>query len=213
MKSVFSKTKPQVHLQRNAFDLSHSDILSIAPGMLLPIHVQEVNPNEHFEISPSNYVRTMPLNSAAFTRLKQHIEFFFVPMRTLCRQFNQFIVGTDYSISDLASLNNYKAGLPMFNLFNMAKDFKTLLTQSSPNDFGLNAARDAIRLLDMLGYGITTNNISSIGVQEFSGSFNVNPLRLNLRAIITITSCNTNTIKFIQSISSTKISNIKNSRY
>ena len=57
------------------------------------VHVSEVNPNEHFVISPANYVRTMPLNSAAFTRLKQHIEFYFVPMRTLCRQFNQFIVG------------------------------------------------------------------------------------------------------------------------
>ena len=88
MKSVFSQKKSQVHLQRNAFDLSHSDIFSIAPGMLLPIHVSEVNPNEHFEITPANYVRTMPLNSAAFTRLKQHIEFFFVPMRTLSVRFN-----------------------------------------------------------------------------------------------------------------------------
>ena len=91
MKSVFSKKTSQVHLQRNAFDLSHSDVFSIAPGMLLPIHVSEVNPNEHFVISPANYVRTMPLNSAAFTRLKQHIEFYFVPMRTLMRQFNQAI--------------------------------------------------------------------------------------------------------------------------
>ena len=109
MKSVFSKKSSQVHLQRNAFDLSHSDVFSIAPGMLLPIHVSEVNPNEHFVISPANYVRTMPLNSAAFTRLKQHIEFYFVPMRTLCRQFNQFIVCTDYKISSIDSLNNYKS--------------------------------------------------------------------------------------------------------
>ena len=121
MKSVFSKKSSQVHLQRNAFDLSHSDVFSIAPGMLLPIHVSEVNPNEHFVISPANYVRTMPLNSAAFTRLKQHIEFYFVPMRTLCRQFNQFIVGTEYKISSLTSLNNYKESLPSFDLISQLK--------------------------------------------------------------------------------------------
>lgn len=121
MKSVFSKKSSQVHLQRNAFDLSHSDVFSIAPGMLLPIHVSEVNPNEHFVISPANYVRTMPLNSAAFTRLKQHIEFYFVPMRTLCRQFNQFIVGTEYKISSLTSLNDYKQSLPSFDLISQCK--------------------------------------------------------------------------------------------
>ena len=102
--------------------MSHSDVFSIAPGMLLPIHVSEVNPNEHFVISPANYVRTMPLNSAAFTRLKQHIEFYFVPMRTLCRQFNQFIVGTDYKISSIDSLNNYKGTLPSFNIIDASKE-------------------------------------------------------------------------------------------
>ncbi len=175
MKSVFSNKKPQVHLQRNAFDLSHSDIFSIAPGMLLPIHVSEVNPNEHFVITPANYVRTMPLNSAAFTRLKQHIEFFFVPMRTLCRQFNQFIVGTDYKISDLSQLNTYKSGLPMFDLLAQAR---VLNGNSSLNQFGLSDVNDSLRLYDMLGYGLNSSNIKSVGNTSYSGSFLVNPLRL-----------------------------------
>ena len=63
MTSIFGNKRPQPHLQRNAFDLSHIDIFSIAPGMLLPIHCQEVNPNEHFEFNPNVYVRTMPGNS------------------------------------------------------------------------------------------------------------------------------------------------------
>ncbi len=179
MKSVFSSKKPQVHLQRNAFDLSHSDILSIAPGMLLPIHVQEVNPNEHFVISPANYVRTMPLNSAAFTRLKQHIEFFFVPMRTLCRQFQQFIVGTDYKISSLDTLNSYKTGLPMFDLIKFAYDlFYIVANNSSKNQFGLNRANDILRLLDLLGYGINSVNVNSFNDSAFDRTYLVNPLRL-----------------------------------
>lgn len=178
MKSVFSQKKSQVHLQRNAFDLSHSDIFSIAPGMLLPIHVSEVNPNEHFVITPANYVRTMPLNSAAFTRLKQHIEFFFVPMRTLCRQFNQFIVGTDYKISDLSQLNTYKAGLPMFDILATARFFKSVESDSkNKNLFGLPITKDYIRLFDMLGYGFNTENYVSLSSPQTSIKYLVNPMR------------------------------------
>lgn len=178
MKSVFSNKQSQVHLQRNAFDLSHSDVFSIAPGMLLPIHVSEVNPNEHFEFSPANYVRTMPLNSAAFTRLKQHIEFFFVPMRTLCRQFNQFIVGTDYKVSSITSLNSYKTSLPLFDLFKEARTINSFINSTDAlNIFGLPRTADYLRLYDMLGYGINRSNISSIGVSGASQKFLVNPLR------------------------------------
>ena len=172
MKSVFSKKSSQVHLQRNAFDLSHSDVFSIAPGMLLPIHVSEVNPNEHFVISPANYVRTMPLNSAAFTRLKQHIEFYFVPMRTLCRQFNQFIVGTDYKISSLSSLNNYKQSLPSFDLISQCK---AILSNHDNNLFGLPLQNDIVRLFDMLGYGVNSINVSKF--DSVTSSFMVNPFR------------------------------------
>lgn len=172
MKSVFSKKSSQVHLQRNAFDLSHSDVFSIAPGMLLPIHVSEVNPNEHFVISPANYVRTMPLNSAAFTRLKQHIEFYFVPMRTLCRQFNQFIVGTEYKISSLTSLNNYKQSLPSFDLISQCK---ALSSNEDNNLFGLPLKNDTIRLYDMLGYGVNSINVSKF--DKVTSTFMVNPFR------------------------------------
>lgn len=172
MKSVFSKKSSQVHLQRNAFDLSHSDVFSIAPGMLLPIHVSEVNPNEHFVISPANYVRTMPLNSAAFTRLKQHIEFYFVPMRTLCRQFNQFIVGTEYKISSLSSLNNYKQSLPSFDLISQCKGISS---NHDNNLFGLPLKDDIIRLYDMLGYGVNSVNVSKF--DSVTSSFMVNPFR------------------------------------
>lgn len=162
MTSVFGNKRPQPHLQRNAFDLSHSDIFSIAPGMLLPIHCQEVNPNEHFEFNPNVYVRTMPLNTAAFVRAKQHVEFFFVPMRTLCRQWNQFIVGTDYKISSIAALNKYTSLGVSLNLPDLGSWISRNLSASSTvkNIFGLSFANDTLRLVDMLGYGINSSNVS-----------------------------------------------------
>ena len=162
MTSIFGNKRPQPHLQRNAFDLSHSDIFSISPGMLLPIHCQEVNPNEHFEFNPNVYVRTMPLNTAAFVRAKQHVEFFFVPMRTLCRQWNQFIVGTDYKISSISALNNYQSLGVSIDLPQLAQWCKDTSSDSTDNKniFGLPFGNDSVRLLDMLGYGVNSSNIS-----------------------------------------------------
>ena len=178
--SVFSTKRPQPHLQRNAFDLTHSDVFSIAPGMLLPIHVQEVNPNEHFEFNPNVYVRTMPLNSAAFVRAKQHVEFFFVPMRVLARQWNQFIVGTNYPISSVPILNKYSDLGISINLPSMAEwcnqsSLGGLDVNTNKNIFGLPFGDDAIRLLDMLSYGVNSSNVA-----DFKGSMikHVNLFRL-----------------------------------
>lgn len=174
MNNVFSNQPKKAHLQRNAFDLSHSDIFSMAPGMLLPCHVSEVNPGEYFEFSPQVYTRTMPLNSAAFVRLKQHVEFFFVPMRVLCRQWNQFIVGTKYPISALSSLNDIGTSGIGYSL-NASGVFTSVSGNiGSPdttvkNIFGFNLGFDSLRLLDLLGYGVNVSNIKTVS-SFFSGS-------------------------------------------
>lgn len=175
MTSIFGNKRPQPHLQRNAFDLSHSDIFSIAPGMLLPIHVQEVNPNEHFEFNPNVYVRTMPLNTAAFVRAKQHVEFFFVPMRTLCRQWQQFIVGTDYKISSISALNNYTSLGVSMDLSSVSKGLAAHVSSVSQfkNIFGLPWAADSVRLFDMLGYGVNSSNVSTFSSINTSKLVNI----------------------------------------
>lgn len=168
MNNVFSQQRKKAHLQRNAFDLSHSDIFSMAPGMLLPCHVSEVNPGEYFEFNPQVYTRTMPLNSAAFVRLKQHVEFFFVPMRTLCRQWNQWIVGTKYSISAISSLNAVPSdlGYSLDYAQVLQNLYGNLFTEVNPaatlNVFGFRYGHDAVRLFDLLGYGLNASNARSL---------------------------------------------------
>lgn len=157
--NVFNLNVARAHLERNAFDLSHNDVFSCAPGQLLPISCTEVLPNEHYEINPQIFLRTMPLNSAAFVRMRQHVEFFFVPMRVLCRQFNQFIVGTKYPISAIDSLNSFSGKLPYAYL----SGINTALSSTSQSDLmldgmGCNIRFAGIRLLDLLGYGITSDS-------------------------------------------------------
>lgn len=152
--SVFNLNTLKAHPERNAFDLSHNDVFSCAPGMLLPISCTEVLPNEHYEINPQIFLRTMPLNSAAFVRMRQHVEFFFVPMRVLSRQFQQFVVGTKYPQSALDTLNNFSGTLPSVSLSAIRY---WLNTESSKVD-GLNIPlpEGTKRLLDLLGYGFST---------------------------------------------------------
>lgn len=151
--SVFNLNTLKAHPERNAFDLSHNDVFSCAPGMLLPISCTEVLPNEHYEINPQIFLRTMPLNSAAFVRMRQHIEFFFVPMRVLSRQFNQFVVGTKYSVSGLDALNEFDKTLPAVRLNEIRKWF---LSTKSNDGLNIPLVEGSRRLFDLLGYGISS---------------------------------------------------------
>jgi hypothetical protein len=152
--SVFNLNTLKAHPERNAFDLSHNDVFSCAPGMLLPISCTEVLPNEHYEINPQIFLRTMPLNSAAFVRLRQHVEFFFVPMRVLCRQFSQFVVGTKYPTSSLSQLNEFSQPLPSARL----NALRELYLKSTDSDgLGINSNLGMLRLFDLLGYGFVSS--------------------------------------------------------
>ncbi|AXH74163.1 MAG: major capsid protein [Microviridae sp.] len=177
MKSIFETQRSQANLQRNAFDLSENHIFSASPGMLLPFFFKECNPNEHFEINPQSFVRTMPLNTAAFTRLTQFVDFYFVPYSVLCRQFSQFVVGTEYNTSSIMQLNSYKANLPALNLIELTNVLSNSATQK--DDLGFPLVDGTIRLLDLCGYGIANKEMyDKLHVTDDNDLLNVNPFRL-----------------------------------
>lgn len=175
--SIFARNAHRANLQRNAFDLSFTSKFTASVGMLLPCFCKEVNPNEHFRINPEMFLRTVPLNSAAYVRLKQYCEFYFVPTRLLWRSFPQFISGTS---------NDYSQGIFDGSKFNSVPsvNFGDLLTFISgtsnlPDSAGYNFKNGAVRLLDLLGYGVNVANVDSLiaanKVKKFT--FNVNPFR------------------------------------
>lgn len=167
--SVFNLNTLKAHPERNAFDLTHNDIFSCAPGMLLPISCTEVLPNEHYEINPQVFLRTMPLNSAAFVRMRQHVEFFFVPARVICRQFNQFVVGTKYPISSLEKINEFNDKLPSIKL----SDIRSALLGYTSNDgLGIPLNSGMLRLFDLLGYGF--NSSRKIDETNYPDSYTAN---------------------------------------
>lgn len=84
-------TKLKNKVNRNAFDLSHRHMFTAQVGELLPIFYAWVNPNESFKIGYNGLSRTAPLNTAAFTRLRENVQYFFVPFQCLWRYFEQVV--------------------------------------------------------------------------------------------------------------------------
>ena len=76
-------------VNRNAFDLSHRHMFTAQVGELLPVFTQWVNPNETFKIGYNGKTRTAALNSDAFTRIRENVQYYFVPFQSLWKYFEQ----------------------------------------------------------------------------------------------------------------------------
>lgn len=165
--------KPQADISKNVFDLSRKHVFSSKPGQLLPVLSVETVPNDKFKIDLASLQRTMTLNTAAFVRGKFKYDFFFVPYSQLWHPFNQFISQRDDKHSTRQLNHNY---CPVINLGTFLSDIyeRANGTALAASDvFGQNTARDAIRLLDLLGYGNFDSylDMDPTDAEEFANEF------------------------------------------
>lgn len=154
-------------LKRNAFDLSERHLFTGSIGELLPCYVKECVPGDKFVIKPQVFLRTMPMQTASFVRLKQTVEFFKVPFRLLWSRFPQFIAGTSYNTSTYFNTKGF-FGLPMISLYSQKVaanigESESLVdymcrcdrsNQDNKNLFGVDSIQSTCKLLDLLGYGL-----------------------------------------------------------
>lgn len=176
--SIFQRNAHRANLQRNAFDLSFSSKFTASVGMLLPCFCKEVNPNEHFRINPQMFLRTVPMNSAAYVRLKQYCEFYFVPYRLLWRSFPQFIAGTSNQFSTVIKDGSKFDSVPAAKFSDI---LNTIVNGSSYTDScGYPFKSGVTRLLDLLGYGVNSVNVDSLIAANTAKpfAFSVSPFRL-----------------------------------
>ena len=76
-------------VKRNAFDLTHRHMFTAQVGELLPVFTQWVNPNETFKLGYNGKTRTASLNTDAFTRIRENVQYYFVPFQSLWKYFEQ----------------------------------------------------------------------------------------------------------------------------
>lgn len=169
--------KPSIaNRPRNAFDLSQKHLFTAHAGMLLPVMTMDLIPHDHVSIQATDFMRCLPMNSAAFMSMRSVYEFFFVPYSQLWHPFDQFITGMNDYRSVLQS-DLYKSKSPLvipsfkrkelYELFNAPGGF---LNQQSnqPDIFGFKSRFNFLRLLDLLGYGVYVNSDGSSRTEAFS---------------------------------------------
>lgn len=159
---------------RNSFDLSYRNLFTAKVGELLPCFVQEVNPGDSIKFDSSYFTRTAPLQSAAFTRLRENVQYFFVPYQCLWKYFegqvkNMTKNANGGDISQIASspFANQKVSteMPFISYTALHAYVNKLLnyvdSASNPTEFsnpflfnnGCWRHAETSKLLQMLGYG------------------------------------------------------------
>lgn len=142
---------------RNAFDLSQRHLFTAPAGALLPVLSLDLMPHDHIEINASDFMRTLPMNSAAFVSMRGVYEFFFVPYKQLWSGFDQFITGmSDYKSSYMLSFKNKV----LENCPNLSiQDFVKFINPKADKDIhGFPKKNGVFRMLDLLGYGKYANS-------------------------------------------------------
>lgn len=160
---------------RNSFDLSHRNLFTAKVGELLPCFVQEVNPGDSIKLDSSYFTRTAPLQTAAFTRLRENVQYFFVPYQCLWKYFEGQVKnmtknanGGDVSQIAKSPFANAKVSteMPYISYSALHSYVNTLVNGDNPvsptpeqelgNHTYINGCyrfAETAKLLQMLGYG------------------------------------------------------------
>lgn len=188
--NVFDKIKVKTALSpKRKFQFNPSHITTTDFFKLSPVFCREVIPGEEIKVDMMSFARLDPLPVPTFGHARMYNRAFFVPYRTIFRQWNEFI--TDSLASDGRGGVGLVPNVPtvsnadLVQLFTRNNDFATV-SQSEPETydfFGSGGAgyitltplgRQAYKVLRSLGYDIYWSNgtsgdpMSEFYNQEFS---------------------------------------------
>lgn len=92
MSNVFNKIGDiRNDVKRNSFDWSHDNNFTTDMGRVTPVFTELVPPNSSVRIKPEFGLRFMPMMFPIQTKMKAYLSFFKVPVRTLWRDYMDFI--------------------------------------------------------------------------------------------------------------------------
>jgi len=148
--------RAKVAVHRSSFDLSSKKLFTAKIGEILPCYWQIAIPGNKYRISSDWFTRTVPVNTAAYTRIKEYYDFYAVPLRLISRALPQaFTQMTDYMTSAASNTANTEmlTSVPNTTLSVLSLSLQTINGQDIFDDAGLPYVYGASKVLDMLGYG------------------------------------------------------------
>lgn len=180
--------RARISTHRSSFDLSSKKLFTAKVGEILPCYWQIAIPGNKYRISSDWFTRTVPVNTAAYTRIKEYYDFYAVPLRLISRALPQaFTQMTEYMTSAASKTANTMqlSSVPYAPVGNISAEIQACVTANTVDDAGFGFAYGSCKLLDMLGYGsfIGTGNskkkeitMQYLGLDTTSLSDGQNPL-------------------------------------
>lgn len=181
--------RAKVAVHRSSFDLSSKKLFTAKVGEILPVYWQIAIPGNKYRISSDWFTRTVPVNTAAYTRIKEYYDFYAVPLRLISRALPQaFTQMSDYMTSAISNSANTPqlSQVPYISQSSLSTFLQTTNATDQTNtrdDAGLPMVYGSCKLLDMLCYGsmIASTNTGKLAItQKYLGLDNLsdgnNPL-------------------------------------
>lgn len=159
--------RARISTHRSSFDLSSKKLFTAKIGEILPCYWQIAIPGNKYRISSDWFTRTVPVNTAAYTRIKEYYDFYAVPLRLISRALPQaFTQMTDYATSAASNDANTTSlsSVPYTSMSQFSALLMTTNAGDQPNnrdDAGLPYVYGACKLLDLLGYGSMIDKANS----------------------------------------------------
>ena len=142
-----------ISTHRSSFDLSSKKLFTAKVGEILPCYWQIAIPGNKYRISSDWFTRTVPVNTAAYTRIKEYCDFYAVPLRLISRALPQaFTQMTDYMTSAASNTANTEmlTSVPNTTLNLLSLSLQTINGRDVLDDAGLPYVYGASKILDKL---------------------------------------------------------------
>lgn len=171
--SLFNLKDIRNHPRRSAFDLSSKVAFSAKSGELLPIKWYFTMPGDKFTLKRQHFTRTQPVNTSAYTRIREYYDWFWVPLHLLWRNAPEVISQMQSNVQHASSqtssltLGNY---LPTISNNQLEVFCERLVGKK--NYFGFDRSDLAYKLMQYLRVGntgrISSNYGTSVPVSDTS---------------------------------------------
>lgn len=176
MPNLFSYGSVRNKPARSGFDWSEHFSFTAKAGELLPVYWKMLLPGTKVNLNLSSFTRTMPVNTAAYTRVKEYYDWYFVPLRLINKSIGQALVQMQdqpVQATSIVANKSVTLDLPwtnaasMFTLLNYAN--VTLKNKYNLNGFA--KAATSAKLLRYLRYGncYYTSKPASVGKNKNFG--------------------------------------------
>ena len=174
MASYTGMSNLQNHPHRSGFDIGRKNAFTAKVGELLPVYWDISMPGDKYKFDVEYFTRTQPVETSAYTRLREYFDFYAVPLRLLWKsapsvltQMHDINKIQALSFTQNLSLGSYLPSLPLsiISLF-LQRINNGAITPSNPNAyknmFGFSRGDLCFKLLSYLGYGnIIANKVTS----------------------------------------------------